>query len=191
MWTIWNIASTLEVLHESLLVLVIDGETVMNHTCLVSSALTTYFLGLLWGFNEVIYEWHLVRAEHLVPAEYIWILPPAFLAFQASVEGLFLCIFLAARHVGPLFPDQGSNPCPLQWKCGVLTTGPPGTRVPEDFSFGKAFLTPRLSGPSSHFSILGHFSHGHVTAGLLLCSSPASKNFTGKIVLIYPSISSP
>ena len=24
------------------------------------------------------------------------------------------------------FPDQGSNPCPLQWKCRVLTTGPPG-----------------------------------------------------------------
>ena len=24
------------------------------------------------------------------------------------------------------FPNQGSNPCPLQWKCGVLTTGPPG-----------------------------------------------------------------
>ena len=24
-----------------------------------------------------------------------------------------------------LVPNQGSNPCPLQWKCGVLTTGPP------------------------------------------------------------------
>ena len=24
------------------------------------------------------------------------------------------------------FLDQGSNPCPLQWKHGVLTTGPPG-----------------------------------------------------------------
>ena len=34
--------------------------------------------------------------------------------------------FLAARHVGPQFPNQGSNPCPLQWKCGVLTTGRPG-----------------------------------------------------------------
>ena len=33
--------------------------------------------------------------------------------------------FLAAPHeqfVGFLFPNQGSNPCPLQWKCGVLTT---------------------------------------------------------------------
>ena len=25
-----------------------------------------------------------------------------------------------------IFPDQGSNPCPLHWKHGVLTTGPPG-----------------------------------------------------------------
>ena len=25
-----------------------------------------------------------------------------------------------------LVPDQGSNSCPLQWKLGVLTTGPPG-----------------------------------------------------------------
>ena len=23
------------------------------------------------------------------------------------------------------FSNQGSNPCPLQWKCRVLTTGPP------------------------------------------------------------------
>ena len=27
---------------------------------------------------------------------------------------------------GSSFPDQGSNPCPLQWKLGVLTVGPPG-----------------------------------------------------------------
>ena len=24
------------------------------------------------------------------------------------------------------FPDQGLNPCPLQWKRGILTTGTPG-----------------------------------------------------------------
>ena len=27
---------------------------------------------------------------------------------------------------GSYFPDQGSNPCPLPWDRGVLTTGPPG-----------------------------------------------------------------
>ena len=26
----------------------------------------------------------------------------------------------------PQFPDQGSNPGPLPWECGVLATGPPG-----------------------------------------------------------------
>ena len=25
-----------------------------------------------------------------------------------------------------IFPDQGSNPGPLPWELGVLTTGPPG-----------------------------------------------------------------
>ena len=30
------------------------------------------------------------------------------------------------RHVESQCPDQGSNPCPLHWKCRVLTTEPPG-----------------------------------------------------------------
>ena len=36
----------------------------------------------------------------------------------------------AVWHVGSEFPDQGSNPCPLQWKHGVPTTGLPGKSVP-------------------------------------------------------------
>ena len=31
------------------------------------------------------------------------------------------------------FPDQGSNLCPLQWKHGVLTTGPPGNSLSSSF----------------------------------------------------------
>ena len=38
----------------------------------------------------------------------------------------FLFFGCAAQHVGSYFPDQGSNLCPLQWKCRVLTTGLPG-----------------------------------------------------------------
>ena len=32
----------------------------------------------------------------------------------------------STRQVRSQFPNQELNPCSLQWKCGVLTTGPPG-----------------------------------------------------------------
>ena len=32
-------------------------------------------------------------------------------------------VFLASQHVGSSCPDQGSNQCSEQWKCGVLTSG--------------------------------------------------------------------
>ena len=38
---------------------------------------------------------------------------------------LFVCLFCAPGSMRN-FPNQGWNPCPLQWKCRVLTTGPPG-----------------------------------------------------------------
>ena len=38
----------------------------------------------------------------------------------------FLFFAQAIWHAGPEFPDQGLNPQPLQWKCGILTTGRPG-----------------------------------------------------------------
>ena len=46
---------------------------------------------------------------------------------------LFIYIFFGrtTQHVGSWFPDQGSNPCPVQWKCRVLTTGPPGKSPSE------------------------------------------------------------
>ena len=33
------------------------------------------------------------------------------------------------RHVGFYFPYQGLTPCPVNWKYGVLTTGPPETSL--------------------------------------------------------------
>jgi len=39
---------------------------------------------------------------------------------------LFLIFLAAMWHLEWLFPAQGSNLCPLQWKHGVLTTGLPG-----------------------------------------------------------------
>ena len=38
----------------------------------------------------------------------------------------FFFFFFWLCHLGTLFPNQGSNPCPLHWKHGVLTTGLPG-----------------------------------------------------------------
>ena len=39
----------------------------------------------------------------------------------------FLSLFFHIRwHIGSYFPDQGSNPCSLQWKHNILTTGQPG-----------------------------------------------------------------
>ena len=36
------------------------------------------------------------------------------------------------RHVAYQFPNQGWNPCRLQWKYRILTTGPPGKSPPPD-----------------------------------------------------------
>ena len=38
----------------------------------------------------------------------------------------FLFFFFFLWYVGYWFMDQEWNPCPLQWKCGILITGPPG-----------------------------------------------------------------
>ena len=38
--------------------------------------------------------------------------------------------FSVAPHGMQNSPDQISNPCPLQWKYGVLTTGPPRNSSP-------------------------------------------------------------
>ena len=42
------------------------------------------------------------------------------------------CDLLVAA-CGTWFPDQGSNPGPLHWECGVLTTGPSGKSLHSGF----------------------------------------------------------
>ena len=37
------------------------------------------------------------------------------------------------RHAGSWLPNQGSNPYPLHWEHGVLTTGPPGKSLEAPF----------------------------------------------------------
>ena len=50
---------------------------------------------------------------------------------------------------GSELPDQGSNLCPLQWKRGVLTTGPPGNS-PIIYLLEMRKLRPREAGLVTH-----------------------------------------
>ena len=54
--------------------------------------------------------------------------------FSSSLSLSLFFFFLALWHVGFSFPDQGSNPCFLQWRDGVLTTG-----LPEKSLFKSSF----------------------------------------------------
>ena len=47
----------------------------------------------------------------------------------------------------PSFPDQGWNLCPLQWKCRVLTPGPPGKSQSGHFSLETGFVLWSRWGP--------------------------------------------
>ena len=44
--------------------------------------------------------------------------------------------------MGSQFPDQGSNLRPLHWKCGVLTTGPPGKSQKKDIEQALSIPQP-------------------------------------------------
>ena len=68
-------------------------------------------------------------------------------------------------HHARSFPDQGWNLRPLQWKCRVLTTGPPGKSQSGHFSLKAGFVlwsrwgAPVLDGVSAsraqcHYSAL-------------------------------------
>ena len=47
------------------------------------------------------------------------------------------CFGRPTQLVESQFPDQGSNLCPLQWTCGILTTGPPGNS--QDLDLGDCY----------------------------------------------------
>ena len=50
-----------------------------------------------------------------------------FLFIFMNLKILFFFLFdCTTWHAGSEFPNQGWNPCPLQWKHRALTTAPPG-----------------------------------------------------------------
>ena len=83
-------------------------------------------------------------------AESLCVLSSFLAPFSFFFWKVFLTFWLRSAACGILLP-QGLNPWPLQWKCGVLTTGPPA----------KSFLlhfqrTPPLMGPFSAVQLLSH-----------------------------------
>ena len=64
--------------------------------------------------------WQVLLGKHLMTAWTAGTLP-----LYDSVLSFFFLLSRVAQLVGSLFPDQGSNPGPRQWKHGALTTGPP------------------------------------------------------------------
>ena len=80
--------------------------------------------------------------------------PPGGQFFGLYVFGIFfLAVLFGMWDLS--FPNQGSNPCPLQWEHGVLTTGPPGKSLACTFylSGGQVCHKPHTSTMSS-FAVL-------------------------------------
>ena len=62
------------------------------------------------------------------------------------------------QYVGSQFPDPWSNPCPLQWKRGVLTTALPGKSQGNHFLNGlfSALLVVTTHGTHTSAVISSH-----------------------------------
>ena len=74
------------------------------------------------------------------------------LCFQASfVFFFFFCC--TTQLVGSWFPNQGLNPCPQQWKCGVITTGLP-EHIFKEKTKEQFLLTPLLPLSWQRFKLL-------------------------------------
>ena len=64
-----------------------------------------------------------------------------------------------AQRTGSQFPDQRSNPCPLQWKHGVLTTGPPGNSQKWTKDLNKNLTKEDIQTTNKHEMVLNLINH--------------------------------
>ena len=62
---------------------------------------------------------------------------PKYWSFSTSRSNEYSVLF----HPPGMWDPSSPNPCPLQWKCGVLTTGPPGKSFIHDFELKSLFVT--------------------------------------------------
>ena len=78
-------------------------------------------------------------------------------------------------HAGSYFPNQGWNPCFLQWKHGVLTTGLPGKSQCSPFFFFLTFMyllaVPAFIAASRLSLLAARGSSSLVSAPVLLISA--------------------
>ena len=100
--------------------------------------------------------------------------------FFCTPPPLFFFFGYSAQHTGSWFPHQDSNPCPLQWKHSVLTTGSPDKSpsfLTEWFNLPLHCPVPQLHlsslplcWPFSQASTQ-HWSHHPEKVLVLFCSS--------------------
>ena len=68
---------------------------------------------------------------------------------------------MAALHDLWNFPDQGLNLCPLQWKHGVLTTGPPGKS--QNFQiYEKVKIIEPIPSVNSYLTVCSYGKWGYL-----------------------------
>ena len=82
---------------------------------------TSFYVIFQWNMMICVIQFISICASHLLKIQ-AWSFY-FFLFFYYYYYYIFGC---ATRHAKSQFPDGGPNLCPLQWKYGVLTTGPPG-----------------------------------------------------------------
>ena len=88
------------------------------------------------------------------------------MCMHVCVYTFFFFFFWSLHTVyGILVPDQGSNPGPLQWKRGVLTTGLPGNSLYLFFFNANGFFLFTHTHTHSVLNLL--FSLGHISTSLL------------------------
>ena len=56
----------------------------------------------------------------------------------------FVLVFFGRPACGILVTDQGSNPCPMHWKLGVLATGLPGKSLPMSYYIKEYYATFKM-----------------------------------------------
>ena len=116
---------------------------------------------ILLRIPQFIFKLYSTNCPNHIPHNNFFLGPSS---IQNQFSTFFLFIFFGRVLVGSQFPDRGSNPGPLQWKHGVLTTGPPVNSQQPFFNDFKIFEEHRriIESPSSYICLM--FPHDQIQA---------------------------